>query len=247
MLKFPMCKYSEVITHSNLSNIIGNRVFKLVLDIETTAFVTSKTKNKGKYPKYPKYYKKDENTPSYMSYFYHPLHIVELGYIIVDQNAVVYKEFSKLRHPENKFHYNQIISDKTGNPLNDITSKLLIANGESIDVILSTLTEDITTFDISQILVFNKAFDINVLLRECHRHKKYKELKNFLATSNNITDIMPLARKFVRSQDPNERKYNVELVYNMLFNSQLKESHRALDDVKMEFQIYQKLKELGFA
>jgi DNA polymerase III epsilon subunit-like protein len=193
-------------------------------------------------------------TPAFGKYFipndlekYNKSRILEVGFIIYDENFNIYYRYNNLRKPENFtfgpgplcYEY----GEKKGKEINDINLYMCENQGISIKNIFDDIIKMIEKFKVNSILAYNIRFDINVLLSEAYRINHYKMI-HILETMNKYC-IMDYGWKYMSQTYYNNAtrgfKFSAETVYNKLYNNNEKETHRALDDCELELKILQKL------
>ena len=184
----------------------------LILDIETTGFPE---RNGYCYysPKLVKYYDTSR--------------IIEIAYAIIDTEMNVLEKTSSLVIPDNfeiensKFH--------------GITKKMCIDEGNTMELILNELKENIKKHNVNQIISHNVKFDFNILVSECYRYNK--SLGKKLLKCNKIC-TMENGQIFM-----GKRKWPklVEL-YKYIFNKEINQTHRALSDMEYCMECYIEMK-----
>jgi len=205
----------------------------LILDTETTGLPKS--------PSFGKYYTPEDSSK------YESSRILEVGFIIYDENFTNRYEYNELRKPEGFTFGPEPLQyswgEKKGQNINDIDLTMCNKDGITMKEIFDNMIKLIGEYKVSAILAYNIRFDINVLLSEAYRIKHYKMIH--ILESITKYCIMEYGKKYLSETFYNNAKtgfkYGAEIVYNKLHNTQEKELHRALDDCKLELMILQKL------
>ena len=137
--------------------------------------------------------------------------LIELGYIIYSNKNITKK-------------YNQLVKPKgftiNNSHIHNITTKQCFDKGIPIKNILKQFYQDLLKVDI--IICHNVQFDINILLNEIYRNKM-NDLYNTLLHFNTFCTL-----NF--TQQIYSKKIKLINWYNHLFNSNLSQTHRAIDD-----------------
>ena len=118
-------------------------MYTLVFDTETTGLPTMKRFNVYHEPSLVNYYKNSR--------------IIELAYIIYDEEGNCVKTESNLVKPNNFIIENSHI--------HGITQENAVENGKDIESVIQLMNNDLTNVD--TIVAHNIDFDINILLSEC--------------------------------------------------------------------------------
>lgn len=183
----------------------------LFIDTETTGLPV--TKGWGNY-----------YNPSLTSY-YEDSRVIELAYIIYDEDKNIVKSADYLIIPDgfviqnSKFH---------GITMEDATE-----NGRNISDVLKEFDVDLE--GVTSIIAHNINFDINLILSECYRLKNTELVKKIGIIDKACT--MEIGKAYMKSQ-----KYPklVEL-YTYLFNKPIEQKHRALSDTQICAECYYKM------
>ena len=144
--------------------------------------------------------------------------VIEIGYVIMDDDGDIVKQVSKFVKYENE----HIKISNTH--IHGITEDMVEEDGVHIMKILEELEEDMKQVEV--IVAHNINFDFNVLLSEIYRlSPKFNDLiTQFYKKKQECT--MKIGKKYMRAA-----KYPklIEL-YKHIFNENWDQSHRALDD-----------------
>ena len=183
----------------------------MFVDVETTGIPVSKDYDRYHHPSKLKYYEKSR--------------IVEIAYIICDQNKDIVKQVSLIIKPTNFTIENSHIHGITQEDANDI--------GENINQVIEEMNIDIE--NVNTIVSHNLLFDLNVILSECYRidHKDIiQKLKktNHICTMYQGKDVM----NSIKSPKLTE-------LYNHLFQNEFDQKHRALSDAQACKDCYYKM------
>lgn len=184
----------------------------IVFDIETTGL----PEKIG----FDKYYH-----PS-LTHKYDKCRIVELAYIIFDDYGNEIKRVSSIIKPDGFIIENSHI--------HGITTEQAINEGKSIIYVLEQFKVDIS--NCKKIVAHNIIFDKTILLSECYRYNKNDIVKE-------LEYIIQYCTMIIGRDKMKMLKYPklIEL-YKYLFNHDIIQRHRALDDVLLCSQCFFKLK-----
>lgn len=205
---------------------ITSQIYRLILDIETTGLPENKGFNKYLHPSTLSAYNKSRLT--------------EFGCAVFDDKYNIVYKYGTLRKPE-QFKVEPIVIQKgenKGKLLNDITHKQCKNSGILMVELLNKILQIIKTFKITELYAYNVRFDYNCLLSEAYRIN-HKEFINIFENLNKRC-IMEYGKAYIYGESKG-RQYNAQYVYNTLFNSQIIEAHRALEDCILELKILQNL------
>lgn len=101
--------------------------------------------------------------------YYDTSRIVELGYIIYNENHEKIKEVDKLVIPVNFTIPEEVVK------VHGITNENARENGIKIEEVLNIFEEDLK--DVKVIIAHNLNFDYNVVISECYRLNKFSLIK----------------------------------------------------------------------
>lgn len=147
--------------------------------------------------------------------------IVEIGYIIVDENNTIIKKYNKFIKPID-FKYNKL-------PCNDITPKML----EDGIVILEALYEFSQDIKLCNTLIsHNINFDKNILLAECYRCDEQFGIRNHILNNMKYICTLQMAR------NKNYKSVNLISLHEQLYQNKIIPLHRALYDAELCYDIY---------
>jgi hypothetical protein len=172
-----------------------NSKYFMILDTETTGLPRRKV-----------------FTPENINYF-NSSRMIELGYIIYDENNKEIKRYNSLIKPDN-FEINNT-------HIHGITTKDCKTKGLEMKVVLNNFYLDLLTVD--KLICHNIDFDYNILLNEAYRSNHTELFK----TLENINKIC--TQKLTK--DLYGKKTKLSNWYKLLFNEDPQQNHRALDDV----------------
>lgn len=155
--------------------------------------------------------------------YYHPslthkydkCRIIEIAYIIFDVSGNELKRFTSLIKPDGFVIDNHHI--------HNITTDNAIKNGKSIICVLDEFKNDISKCN--RIVAHNIMFDKTILLSECYRYNRLDIIKD-------LDYITPYCTMNMGRNKMKVLKYPklIEL-YKYIFNEDIIQNHRALDDV----------------
>lgn len=202
---------------------IGNK--NLFIDIETIGFPEKKN--------YYNYYdpSKYENLQ-----YYDNARIIEIGFMIYDDNRNNIKSYSSLLNLDNFTIKNTFIHGITDDDCNK--------KGKDFKEVLDELIDTIDLYD--NIISHNITFDYNILLSEIYRiihntsdimyENKIKEfLYKFINKNKKCT--MEIGKVYLKT-----KKYpKLTELYENLFNEPIKQEHRALSDTELCRKCYYKV------
>ena len=164
---------------------------------------------------------------------YETSRIIEIGYIITDNNL-------------NKIHESSHIVnndvDINNSFIHGITNKLVESDGITMRVFFTKFYNDLTRFNVIKIISHNIHFDRNILLSEIIRFHKNK-----IITRHNkldykfVKDIafectMMIGKRFLKMKK-NPKLIVLHKILNNLDIEQ-QQTHRALDDVQLCYECY---------
>jgi len=194
------------------SKNISSVKYKLFFDIETNGLPKTKGFNNFYKPEFTKYYDSSR--------------LIELAYIICDEEGNEIKREENLIKPNNNFTIEN-------SSIHNITTIKAENEGKDINIILNDFYNDLKNVD--TIISHNSLFDTNILLSECYRIKN----KLIVDEINNkkIICTMELGKTKMK-----QKKYPklVEL-YKFLFNKDFDQIHRALSDTIICKDCYYKM------
>jgi hypothetical protein len=188
---------------------------KLVFDTETTGL--PKTISFNNY--YP---------PEKIEY-YNSSRIVQIAYIILDQDNIEVKKFSVIIKPDNFLIENAHI--------HNISQEEAEKEGMSFKDMISIFYEDLKTCD--TLVAHNLNFDRNILLSECYRYGLTQVAENILLKKQYCTMIEGKKRVL----EYNYKYPRLVELYQHLYNQDWVQLHDALDDAIKCKQCYLKLLE----
>ena len=173
---------------------------KLVFDTETTGLPTTKSFNNYFHPQELKYYESSR--------------IVQIAYIILNQDGDEVKKYSTIIKPDNftiKNHHIHNISQEK-------------AEKEGIDFkdMISIFYEDLKSCD--TIIAHNLNFDRNILLSECYRYNLNEVVKELQSKIQFCTMIEG------RNKIGGYKYPRLVELYSILYNIDWNQVHDALDD-----------------
>jgi DNA polymerase III epsilon subunit-like protein len=185
---------------------------KIIFDTETTGLPIRKGFDQYYSPSETKHY---ENS-----------RLVQLGYVIIDDNNNIIKEYSQIIKPD------QFII--TNSQFHGITQERALNQGKSIQEVLSQFHSDLRQCNL--LISHNNLFDTNIVLSECYRYNL-----NVIAMS--IERIMKFCTMNIGKQKMMTRKVPklVELFAYLYPGKSWNQIHDALDDTKCCLECYKKI------
>jgi len=181
--------------------------YKMIIDTETSGLPMTKGFCQFYNPQYTKYYEGSR--------------MIELGYIICDNEGNIIKQYNNLVIPNGY--------EITNTHIHGITNEDALKGLQLIDV-LNDLKTDLANVD--TIIAHNAQFDINIILSECYR-LKHKDLIT-LVKNKNIVCTMQKGKLFM---DRMKFPKLIEL-YKFIFKREFKQEHRALSDATACMECY---------
>jgi len=203
-------KEEPISTSPRLSLKIPDPEYYMFLDTETTGLPEQKSYNRYYEPHFINYYSKSR--------------IIELGYMITDDNGNKIKDQSFIIKPDDFIIINSQI--------HGITHEHAIKEGVPIKQALETFFDDLQKVD--KLICHNINFDINVLLSECYR--EYKSEANIIKKIKSIKKKCTMAIGQTRYNY--ERPPKLVKLYKQLFGTEPQQEHRALSDVQLCYECY---------
>ena len=155
--------------------------------------------------------------------------IIQLAYVLYDNLGNIIKKFNKYIIPE----YKPITKDSF--MVHGISQKFVNENGDKLDNVITEFFEDLK--NTNYIVGHNINFDINMILNNLR--KRNYDVTN-LFEQINIHCTLKMARIILG------KSFKLKLLYNELFNENMKNAHNALYDVLYCAQCYFKLMELYY-
>lgn len=186
----------------------------IVLDTETSGLPV--TKGFGIYfdPSNSKYYDKSR--------------LIELGYIVYNNNDIQLFERNYLVKPNNFV--------VTNTNIHNITNEELKTKGLPIIDVLEILESDLD--NVGTMVCHNVKFDLHILLSECYRFNKFTLIEKL--SKLKLICTMEMGKKAL-----NQAKYpKLDFLHSTLIGPSELSSHRALNDAKMCANCYQAIKKL---
>lgn len=154
--------------------------------------------------------------------YYKDARLIELGYLIFDENNQLIKKKNHLIKPDG------FIIENTH--IHGISHEMAMTNGQPIQCIIDELYNDLE--DVDTIVSHNIKFDINILLSECFGLCNTHIIAKIIDMEKQCT--MRMGKQFINS------KKNPKLteLYEHLFQKECKQTHRALSDAEYCAECY---------
>lgn len=199
----------------NMDEINLNKYKKIIFDIETTG-LPNKVWENNKFR-----YINPSNFDKYNNCL-----IVEISYIVLDENDNIVKKVSNL------INRNNLVIENSN--IHGITTEMCLNEGIKIEKFFEFFEKDIENIDI--LIAHNIEFDYTVLLSELYRFNQHNII-NILKTKK-LYCTMINGMNFI-----NSRKY-VKLIdlYKNFYKEDIIQKHRALDDVLMCYKCFLNIK-----
>jgi len=187
--------------------ITGKKV--LIIDLETTGLAL----DKGKYHHY------------FSNTNFDTCRIVEIGFFYSDNFDPDSKNIHIHNYLRKPTDFNSIPQEATN--VHGITYEQTLSNGYTLGKILSSGLYDILN-KIDVFVSHNTNFDFNVLLNELYRLKQFKTIKRLISLQKNKNVICTCKCSGYKK---------LTAIYSNIFNKEVKNAHRAGDDVKTLLEI----------
>ncbi len=187
--------------------ITGKKV--LIIDLETTGLALDKAK-------YHHYYSNDN---------FENCRIVEIGFFYSDNFDPDSKEIHIHNYLRKPTDFHSIPHEAT--MVHGITYEQTLSNGYTMGKILYSGLYDILN-KIDVFISHNTNFDFYVLLNELYRLKQFKTIKRLISLQKNKNVICTCRHSGYKK---------LTAIYSNIFNKEVKNAHRAGDDVKTLIEI----------
>lgn len=176
---------------------------------------------------------------------YKDARIIEIGFIILDEDLKIKFEFSSLVYSQdyNKKHLSSEI--------HGITLDMLQKNGRPIHHIFKVLHDNILTFNVQHLIAHNIRFDYNILLSELHRSYQSFMTRSQSVIVKSLLSTIPSLHQFCtmahgrKLSHFNGRSPKLSALHQYLTGNSIVQNHRAIDDVFLCFDCFIKLKHLS--
>lgn len=155
--------------------------------------------------------------------------IVQIGYIISDDNNNIIKENSMIIKPDNFEVKNEHV--------HHISQKIAEEQGQSMITVFETLKQDFKECD--TIISHNLNFDYNVLMSEIIRYDE-KELYQILFDMKKFCTMLEGQKRLKINKWPKLTHLVEQFFPNIIWN----QKHEALDDAQYCFKCYVKLQDI---
>jgi len=151
--------------------------------------------------------------------------MLELGYIIFDENFEIIKESNNLI--KGLFHVPEIITTLTG-----ITKDITDKDGKDIKIIFKDFINDIRSVD--YILAHNNRFDLGILKKEFEINDNQYYFNELIQKKINL-DTIQIFKKYILKN--NIDNYKLQTIFNYFYpNLDFIQTHRAIDDCHMVYK-----------
>jgi DNA polymerase III epsilon subunit-like protein len=153
------------------------------------------------------------------------INMIELGYIILDEDFKIVKESNNL--VKGDFEIPEIITKLTG-----ITKNKIDENGNDINKVLKEFINDIRSVD--YILAHNNRFDLGILKKEMERLDNSYYFKELVMKKINLDTIQIFKKNIKKEKIEN---YKLQTIFNHFYNKEdFIQTHRAIDDCHMVYK-----------
>jgi len=153
------------------------------------------------------------------------INMIELGYIILDEDFKIIKESNNLIKGD--YEIPEFITKLTG-----ITQNKIDENGNSINVVLKEFINDIRS--VEYILAHNNRFDLGILKKEMERLDDIYYFKELVMKKINL-DTIPIFKTHIEKKTI--ENYKLQTVFSHFYNKEdFIQTHRAIDDCHMVYK-----------
>ena len=173
--------------------------------------------------------------PKQFDKYYSDCRVIELGYIVFDDDTQSQKFLTLISQFESLVIPNGFTINNS--QYHGITTRKATEEGSPINIVFDQLTTDLKDCDV--IVGHNINFDIYILLAEAYRME------------NNELAKLILSKKWFCTMDCGKRRMNVRKspklteLYEFLHKKPLQQEHRALSDVIVTASCYNKLMQVA--
>lgn len=163
------------------------------------------------------------------------INMIELGYIILDEDFKIVKESNNLI--KGNFEIPEIITKLTG-----ITKNKTDENGDNIDLVLKEFINDIRSVD--YILAHNNRFDLGILKKEMERLNNLYYYNNIVNKKINL-DTIPIFKTYIDKKTI--ENYKLQTIFSHFYKDEdFIQTHRAIDDCHMVYKSLLYMKKNNF-
>lgn len=153
------------------------------------------------------------------------INMIELGYIILDEDFKIVKESNNLIKGD--FEIPEIITKLTG-----ITKNKIDENGDNIDLVLKEFINDIRSVD--YILAHNNRFDLGILKKEMERLDDQYYFNELVQKKINL-DTIQIFKSYIDKKTI--ENYKLQTIFNHFYQKEsFIQTHRAIDDCYMVYK-----------
>ncbi len=182
----------------------------IVFDTETTGFPLGR------------------NVPPFMSGNYNSARMIEIGYILMENNEIIKKVDHLIKHDE--------YIELTNSHIHGITMNMLNIQGKKMTDVLYELEKDIK--DVDLIISHNFKFDFSILMSEIYRYYPiFNTLLGYMYSKPSYCTMLHGMKYLQQRKWPKLKDLYLHL-YPM---SSYEQTHRALDDAEICAKCYLKL------
>lgn len=182
----------------------------IVFDTETTGFPLGR------------------NVPPFMSGNYNSARMIEIGYILMENDNVIQKVNHLIKHDE--------YIELNNSHIHGITMDMLTTQGKNMKHVLSELENNIK--DVDMIISHNFDFDFSILMSEVYRY--YPLYKKLLGHMYSIPSYCTMRKGMIYLQQKKWPKLK-DLYLHLYPMTSYEQTHRALDDAEICAKCYLKL------
>lgn len=153
------------------------------------------------------------------------INMIELGYIILDEDFKIVKESNNLIKGD--FEIPEIITKLTG-----ITKNKTNENGNTIDLVLKEFINDVRSVD--YILAHNNRFDLGILKKEMEILDDIYYYNNIVNKKINL-DTIPIFKTYIDRKKI--KNYKLQTIFDYFYKDEdFIQTHRAIDDCHMVYK-----------
>ena len=162
------------------------------------------------------------------------INMIELGYIILNEDFKIVKESNNL--VKGDFEIPEIITKLTG-----ITKNKTDENGNNIDLVLKEFINDVRSVD--YILAHNNRFDLGIL-KEMERLDDIYYYNNIINKKINL-DTIQIFKTYINKKKI--ENYKLQTIFNYFYKDEdFIQTHRAIDDCHMVYKCLLYMKNNNF-
>jgi len=198
-----------------IRGIIANTI------MSCTLFIDTETSGLPITPGFNQYY-----DPELVDYYANS-RLVELAYIIYDQNTSIVKKKEFILKPDG--------FNVSNSHIHGITEKEIQEKGKNIEDVFNEFKSDLS--NVSLIVAHNINFDMNIILSECYRYK-FHDMIDILTQNMKYKCTMFMGKKHMKCF----KSPKLTELYKFIFSKNVEQKHRALSDANICADCYFRMK-----